>query len=630
MERNSVRTQEAGFGKRVAAAVMLAAYVSVLTPFQLVAEAVPAEAKPGTAVPAREEKSEVLISARYGGKVVLGEASIEIPEGALKEDTKISITRLHAVEDTGESLYNAIPMAGGYRFLPAGTKFEKDVTITLPYSAELNSKPQSLDELYTYFYDTEAKSWVKLERLEVDREGCRVRSLSSHFTDMINATLTLPEAASPVDVNLNSIKNLEAAKPDSHLIKFNPPKAGNTGDASFSLELSVPAGRRGMQPQVSVGYSSGAGNGIMGRGFDVSYGSCITTDTRLGLPEYDTRDAYMLDGVLLDEKMRSGDTVTYVPQREAQFSRIVRHGAGTESDWWEVTDKGGTKRTYAQSTESCVGGGKRTFTWNLTEMADTRGNTVKYKYAKDDGYVYPDKILYTGSDGKDGNYSVEFHYDGNGVKRQDVRIDARSREIISCRKLLTGITTHYKNGGAIRTYAFEYKEGLAKESMLTSLSVKNNAGESYAYTFGYEEAQKDGNGNPVFFHNAELWINGRPLSESSGKSSGGNVHASAGTGIGTESMDCRVTAGITGGNSNSSGYTREILIDIDGDGKNESVSQRGNSLYIYKQNSAGNGFEAEPEQIDLSALINGGKSFLMNEESSSVTSSSGSSGTHSS
>ena len=312
MERNSVRTQEAGFGKRVAAAVMLAAYVSVLTPFQLVAEAVPAEAKPGTAVPAREEKSEVLISARNGGKVVLGEASIEIPEGALKEDTKISITRLHAVEDTGESLYNAIPMAGGYRF-PAGTKFEKDVTITLPYSAELNSKPQSLDELYTYFYDTEAKSWVKLERLEVDREGCKVRSLSSHFTDMINATLTLPEAASPVDVNLNSIKNLEAAKPDSHLIKFNPPKAGNTGDASFSLELSVPAGRRGMQPQVSVGYSSGAGNGIMGRGFDVSYGSCITTDTRLGLPEYDTRDAYMLDGVLLDEKTRSGDTVTYVP-----------------------------------------------------------------------------------------------------------------------------------------------------------------------------------------------------------------------------------------------------------------------------------------------------------------------------
>ena len=618
MERNSVRTQEAGFGKRVAAAVMLAAYVSVLTPFQLVAEAVPAEAKPGTAVPAREEKSEVLISARDGGKVVLGEASIEIPEGALKEDTKISITRLHAVEDTGESLYNAIPMAGGYRFLPAGTKFEKDVTITLPYSAELNSKPQSLDELYTYFYDTEAKSWVKLERLEVDREGCKVRSLSSHFTDMINATLTLPEAASPVDVNLNSIKNLEAAKPDSHLIKFNPPKAGNTGDASFSLELSVPAGRRGMQPQVSVGYSSGAGNGIMGRGFDVSYGSCITTDTRLGLPEYDTRDAYMLDGVLLDEKMRSGDTVTYVPQREAQFSRIVRHGAGTESDWWEVTDKGGTKRTYAQSTESCVGGGKRTFTWNLTEMADTRGNTVKYKYAKDDGYVYPDKILYTGSDGKDGNYSVEFHYDGNGVKRQDVRIDARSREIISCRKLLTGITTHYKGGGAIRTYAFEYKEGLAKESMLTSLSVKNNAGESYAYTFGYEEPKKDGNGNTVYFADAEEWDSGQPVQTGSSASTGVNFNTGTSGGYGLHSVDLRTGGGGSGSVSDSESCTEDTLIDIDGDGKPDSVRQDGNSVEVRLNTGSGFGsprkiqFPSGRFQTDIDREVSSSSSFGWN------------------
>ena len=380
MKKNTEKITEIKFSRKIVAAVMAVLYLAASSPVAAFAEELNAVSKP---VPravsvSNEEKSEVLISAKTGGIVTLGDASIEIPEGALKEDTRISITRLSNVSDTGESLYNATAESGGYRFLPAGTKFEKDVVITLPYSAELNAKPQSLEELYTYFYDTQKKNWVKLERLEVDKVQHKVRSLTNHFTDMINATLTLPESASPVDVNLNSIKNLEAAKPDGHLIKFNPPKASNTGDASFNFELAVPAGRKGMQPQISVSYSSGGGNGIMGKGFDVSYGSSITTDTRFGLPNYDTHDTYTLDEILLEKKPRRGTTITYAPQRETSFSRVVRYGAGTESDHWEVTDKSGTKRIYTQDFSSCVGSGAKTFTWNLTKVEDVHGNCVIY------------------------------------------------------------------------------------------------------------------------------------------------------------------------------------------------------------------------------------------------------------
>ena len=310
---------EVKVSKRIIAMIMMISYIFVISPIALFAEESKKVMQKLKTESVEEEKSEVLISAEEGGIVTLGDASIEIPAGALKKDTKISITRLYKVEDTGESLYNAIPKAGGYRFLPAGTKFEKEVIITLPYSAELNAKPQSLDELYTYFYDTQKKSWIKLERLEVDKKNHKVRSLSTHFTDMINATLTMPESASPVDVNLNSIKNLEAAKPDSHLIKFNPPKASNMGDASFSFELAVPAGRHGVQPQVGISYSSAGGNGIMGSNFDLNYGSCITTDTRFGLPNYDTKDRYMLDGILLEEKTRKGNEITYKPLKETSL-----------------------------------------------------------------------------------------------------------------------------------------------------------------------------------------------------------------------------------------------------------------------------------------------------------------------
>ena len=595
MRRISEKTMEVSFCKRIVAMIMMVSYISVMSPVSLFAESVTNDTEAKRSVSVKEEKSEVLISAEEGGIVTLGDASIEIPAGALKKDTKISITRLLKVEDTGESLYNAIPHSGGYRFLPAGTKFKKDVTITLPYSSELNAKPQSLDELYTYFYDTKKKSWIKLERLEVDRENHKVRSLSTHFTDMINATLTMPESASPVDVNLNSIKNLEAAKPDSHLIKFNPPKASNMGDASFSFELAVPAGRKGMQPQIAISYSSAGGNGIMGKGFDISYGSSITTDTRFGLPNYDTKDTYMLDGILLEEKTRKGNEITYKPLKETSFSRIKRF---MSDNHWEVTDKSGTKRIYEQNASSCVGTGKETFTWNLTKIEDVYGNSVVYGYEKDSGYVYPTFIYYTGFNGKKGNYKVQFHYDSDGLeKRQDVRIDARSKQIVACKKLLTSITTHYGSSDAIRKYSFIYKDGFAKEKMLTSLTVSNNA-DDYSYTFEYNEPEYE-NGKVKYFANAEVWHNGTAIKTGKSISGGGSFNTSTGVGVGELSgtADARLTGGVQGSFSNSNSETESMLADIDGDGSPDYIRVKGRTLY-YRLNQK-NGFSEEEKRISL-------------------------------
>ena len=76
----------------------------------------------------------------------------------------------------------------------------------------------------------------------------------------------------------------------------------------------------------------------------------------------------------------------------------MRYDAGSDDDFWEVTDKSGTKRIYAQDSKSCVGGGQRTFTWNLTKVEDVHGNNVIYEYEKEtkEGYVYPYAIWYTG------------------------------------------------------------------------------------------------------------------------------------------------------------------------------------------------------------------------------------------
>ena len=623
MRKSLGKAMEVSLGKKIIASIMMLSYIFVLSPVSLFAEEVKSNAEMYRGVSVKEEKSEVLISAKEGGTVTLGSASIEIPGGALKEDTAISITRLYSVEDTGESLYNAIPNSGGYRFLPAGTKFEKEVIITLPYNEELNTKPQSLDELYTYFYDTQKKCWIKLERLEVDKENYKVRSLSTHFTDMINATLTMPESASPVDVNLNSIKNLEAAKPDGHLIKFNPPKASNMGDASFSFELAIPAGRKGMQPQISISYSSAGGNGIMGKGFDVSYGSSITIDTRFGLPKYDGKEQsrseeyignekviptnYMLDGILLYEKNRDGKNVYYMPQKETSFSRIKHI---LSDNHWEVTDKSGTTRFYDQSSEACVGSGNETFTWNVTKIVDVNGNNIVYKYIKDEGYVYLDQICYTGNENTNttGKYFVKFYYDNkenvneNPIQRQDIRIDARSKSVVACKKLLTCITTYYgsiTNDNAIRKYSFSYKEGLAKEKQLITFTVSNNADESYVYTFDYIEPEKIGS-NIKYFDDATVWENGQPVQTGNSTSIGANFNAGAGVGYGFEVVDVRVTGGADGAISEGNNYTEDTIVDINGDGKPDAVYQYGDEIKVFLSKKQGFGFNPTSQNLVLS------------------------------
>lgn len=104
-----------------------------------------------------EASTEKLITINDGGIVELNGASVEIPAGALSEDTVIRIERLEEVAPT-DDIENTTVGGGGYRFLPAGTKFLREVYVTIPcYDFSGNAK--------TYFYNTEKNEWEALERI---------------------------------------------------------------------------------------------------------------------------------------------------------------------------------------------------------------------------------------------------------------------------------------------------------------------------------------------------------------------------------------------------------------------------------------------------------------------------------
>src|SRR6266571_8215102 len=120
-----------------------------------------------------------------------------------------------------------------------------------------------------------------------------------------------------------------------------------TGTGNFTVPITLPAGRNGFQPQLSLVYSTGNGNGPFGIGWSLSLPG-VSRKTAQGVPRYDDgADTFLLSGAE-DLVPVPGDPVEatrYLPRTEGLFARIRRlRGAG--SDHWEVRSKDGFVSHY--------------------------------------------------------------------------------------------------------------------------------------------------------------------------------------------------------------------------------------------------------------------------------------------
>jgi len=95
-----------------------------------------------------EEVASAVVSVE-GGVLAYGPVKVDVPAGALAADTSVSITRLDApfhseptkTDDAGP--VTALPISSVYDFGPAGIRFEKAVTVTLPYDPGMG--PDGID-----------------------------------------------------------------------------------------------------------------------------------------------------------------------------------------------------------------------------------------------------------------------------------------------------------------------------------------------------------------------------------------------------------------------------------------------------------------------------------------------------
>jgi hypothetical protein len=512
----------------------------------------------------------------------------------------------------------------GYRFQPHPARFAAKMQVSIPYSRGLIPQGLTEHDIKSFYFDDQTGSWKELERVSVDTQGRKVISLTDHFTNIINATVAVPDHPQPMSNNPTSMKDIKAADPGAGINLIEAPQANNKGDARVSYPIEIPPGRGGMQPNIAVSYNSGGSNGWLGAGWDIPI-QAITVDTRWGVPRYDDgqlvpgspkeTETYLLNGEELAPVFNRGALVDRVDDRvfhtrvEGQFLKIIRHGTDPTDYWWEVIEKDGTRHFYGGDPET---NGPRTdstlrngdaaaadtniFKWALREVRDTNNNTIRYNYDLVDGggsgngerwhQIYLASIRYTGTAGATGSvgpYEVKFNRESG---RQDVSSDGRAgfKTVLDQRLANIEVRQPGLTNPLTRRYVFQYTYGEFNKSLLTRVTQYGESGGAFNHhDFEYYDEVESPTANvmqgfkPVTttFGGAEYnpgdWLLTGDRSSSLHADEGSSDQGSLSAGISFLGL---AGAGAKGGVLGANTYTRLMLLDLNGDGLLDQVYEK--------------------------------------------------------
>jgi RHS repeat-associated protein len=198
-----------------------------------------------------------------------------------------------------------------------------------------------------------------------------------------------------------------------------------TGTGNFSVPLALPAGRNGLQPELTLGYSTGGGNSAFGLGWNLGVPG-VQRKTSKGIPRYDDgQDVFLLSGAedlvplartdLFDAQVPAqplGHRVQYRPRTEGLFARIEHYVYRDGRDYWQVRSKDGLTSYYgaesapitlADHTANPAHPAVLTdplhpaniFAWHLTRTVDVFGNEIIYEYEREINLAGPHQFTQT-------------------------------------------------------------------------------------------------------------------------------------------------------------------------------------------------------------------------------------------
>lgn len=217
------------------------------------------------------------------------------------------------------------------------------------------------------------------------------------------------------------------------------PELDSTGQAAYTIPLEVPPGRVGVAPELTLHYSSAAGDGPFGPGFTLTgVGSrvhrcqkTIETDDEVRGIRFDTGDRLCIDGMRLigpaEDAQYWADGTRFAEEMSA-WRRIEWRTAEDSRGQLVVTDRTGRRWIYGGEKSTVVAPrGDRdadgalidptevVVEWKLARVEDAYGNYYELEYLADSfpNGTYEHRlgsIRYTGGAGIEPAREVLLHY----------------------------------------------------------------------------------------------------------------------------------------------------------------------------------------------------------------------------
>ena len=209
----------------------------------------------------------------------------------------------------------------------------------------------------------------------------------------------------------------------------------DSGDARYHIPIWVPEGRAGVQPELALDYSSGAGNGPLGVGWQLRGLARITRCRNLPTAgvtpsplSFDTHDSFCINGSPLVPVPDQPNTYRTF---DDSFARIVAYDFDEEGpERFEERTKDGRIFTFGQTEDSLIDGQRAvivgdpqdygtnaTYTfvrygWGISQIRDRPGNTMTIRYLPNSGGdIMPFEIDYTSASDAQALRKVVFEYD---------------------------------------------------------------------------------------------------------------------------------------------------------------------------------------------------------------------------
>lgn len=273
-----------------------------------------------------------------------------------------------------------------------------------------------------------------------------------------------------------------------------------SGAATYSVPFAVPPGTAGMEPKLSLNYSSQSSNGIAGVGWSLGGLSAITRCPQTivhdgatrGL-QLDASDRFCLDGqrLILTAGATYGSVGAEYRTEIESFSKIVSIG-GTAGDpqSFKVWTKAGQIIEFGNTADARAEAQGKTVAvaWAANKVSDTVGNYITFTYFEDNanGEHRITRIDYTGNESLAPYNVVEFLY--------ETRPDPSSGYLVGSRmqasQRLANIQTK-ANGALVMDFQLDYEIGTTTgRSRLVGLRQCAGNGDCLnPMVFGWQEGE---------------------------------------------------------------------------------------------------------------------------------------------